>query len=300
MGVDYFGPLLVKQGRSHVKRYGCLFTCFSVRAVHIEIDHSLEADSFICAYQRFVSRRGKPKEIFSDNGTNFKGAERELREALERWNQDKINDRLRQDEVQWHFNPPEASHQGGVWERMIRSVRKILRSLLSEQLVNDETLLTLMAEVERILNDRPITAQSDSPEDHEPLTPNKLLLLKGNVCLPLDIIAKNDVYNKRWRAAQCLANAFWKRWIREYLPTLQYRQKWTKPYRNFAAGDLVLMVDDRVPRGKWPKALITEVYPDKHGIVRQVRLKTATNNLRRDVRKLCLLEGHSDENPSAR
>ena len=82
VGVDYFGPLFVKQGRSQVKSYGCLFTCLTMRAVHIEVAHTLEADSFICAYQRFVSRRGKPKKK-SDNGTNFTGAERELREALE-------------------------------------------------------------------------------------------------------------------------------------------------------------------------------------------------------------------------
>jgi len=295
VGVDYFGPLLVKRGRSHEKRYGCLFTCFSIRAVHIEIAHTLESDSFICAYQRFVSRRGRPKEIFSDNGTNFKGAERELREALQRWNQDKISNRLHQDEVQWHFNPPEASHQGGVWERMIRSVRKILRALLLEQVVNDETLLTLMAEVERILNDRPLTVVSDSPDDPEPLTPSKLLLLKDNASVPLDVITKNDVYNKRWRTAQCLANAFWRRWIREYLPTLQLRQKWTVPHRNFKVGDLVLIVDDRVQRGKWPKGLITDVYPDKHGIVRQVHVKTSSASLRRDIRKLCLLEGHTDK-----
>ena len=89
VGVDYFGSLFVKQGRSQVKRYGCLFTCLTMRAVHIEVVHRLEADSFICAYQRFVSRRGKPKEIHSDNGTNFTGAERELREALERLDQTK-------------------------------------------------------------------------------------------------------------------------------------------------------------------------------------------------------------------
>jgi len=82
VGVDYFGPLFVKQGRSQVKRYGFLFTCLTMRAMYTEVAHTLEADSFICAYQRFVSRRGKPKEILSDNGTNFTGAERELREVL--------------------------------------------------------------------------------------------------------------------------------------------------------------------------------------------------------------------------
>ena len=177
VGIDYFGPLFVKQGRSQVKRYGCLFTCLTMRAVHIEVAHTLEADSFICGYQRFVSRQGKPKEIYSDNGTNFTGAERELREALERLDQSKVYSRLRTDDVQWSFNPPEASHQGGVWERIIRSVRKILGALLKEQLVNDETLSTLLCEVEKILNDRPLTPVSDHPDDPETLTPSKLLLL---------------------------------------------------------------------------------------------------------------------------
>ena len=187
VGVDYFGPLFVKQGRSQVKRYGCLFTCLTMRAVHIEVAHTLEADSFICAYQRFVSRRGKPKEMYSDNGTNFTGAERELREALERLDQTQIYNGLRLEDVQWSFNPPEASYQGGIWERMIRSVRKILGVLLKEQLVNDETLSTLLCEVERILNDRPLTSLSDHPNDPEPLTPNKLLLLRSNSCLPPDV-----------------------------------------------------------------------------------------------------------------
>ncbi|KAL9984439.1 hypothetical protein ACROYT_G006730 [Oculina patagonica] len=177
VGVDYFGPLYVKQGRSEVKRYGYLFTCLTMRAVHIEVAHTLEADSFICAYQRFVCRRGKPRKIYSDNGTNFTGAERELREALGRLDQTKVYNHLRIGDVQWSFNPPEASHQGGIWERMIRSVRKILAALVKEQLMKDEALSTLLCEVEKILNDRPLTPLSDHPDDSEPLTPNKLLLI---------------------------------------------------------------------------------------------------------------------------
>ena len=189
--VDYFGPLFVKQGRSEVKRYGCLFTCLNMTAVHIEVAHTLEADSFIWVYQRFVSRRGMPKEIYSDNGTNFTGAE------LEWLDQAKVYNRLRMDNVQWLFNPPEANHQGGIWERMIRSIRKILGTLLKEQLVKDETLSTLLCEVEKILNDRPLTPISDHPDDPEPLTPNKLLLLKSNSFLPPDVFRSHDKYSKR-------------------------------------------------------------------------------------------------------
>ena len=112
-----------------MKCYGCLFACLTMKAVHIEVAHTLQADSFICEYQHFVSSRGKPKEIYSDNGTNFSGAKQQLREALKQLDQTKIYNSLRSNDVQWSFNPPEASHQGGVWECMICSKQKILGAL---------------------------------------------------------------------------------------------------------------------------------------------------------------------------
>ena len=130
VGVDFFGPILVKIGRSEVKRYGCLFTCLTVRAVHIEVAHSLDFDSFINALQRFTCRRGQVLEIRSDNGTNFVGGERELREAAQLWNSSKIQEHLRQKEIIWLFNPPTASHVGGAWE--IRTIRKILSTLVKQ------------------------------------------------------------------------------------------------------------------------------------------------------------------------
>ncbi|KAK3704535.1 hypothetical protein QZH41_006329 [Actinostola sp. cb2023] len=121
VGVDFFGPLQVKRGRTIVKRYGCLFACLVMRAVHIEIAHTLETSSFIDALHRFINRRGKPLLMRSDNGTNFKGGERELRESIQEWNQQAIHEFLRQREIRWIFNPPAANNMGGAWERMIRS-----------------------------------------------------------------------------------------------------------------------------------------------------------------------------------
>ena len=290
-GVDYFGPLYVKQGRSTAKRYGCLFTCMTTRAVHIEIAYSLDTDSFLEALQRFVSRRGKPEKILSDNGTNFRGGEKELRQEIEKWNKTKINNVLLQQEIQWSFNPPGASHMGGIWERMIRTTRKILKILANEQLVNDETLLTLMAEAEKIINDRPLTPPSSDPMDLEPLTPSKLLLLKPNLCLPPGVFDKRDQYVRRWyKQAQYLADIFWNRWLREYLPTLQARQKWTTHKRNLKAGDLVLIVDEKVPRGMWPLGQVIKTIADKDGDVRSAEVKTAEGYKYRPVTKLCFLE----------
>ena len=150
------------------KRYGVLFTCLAVRAVHIEVAHSLDTSSFINALRRFIARRGSPRVIRSDNDTNLTSGERELREAIGGWNKSKIGEFLLQKEVRWVFNPPAASHMGGIWERMIRSVRKVLNALLKNQSPNDEGLSTLMCEVEAILNSRPLTKVSDDPNDLKP------------------------------------------------------------------------------------------------------------------------------------
>ncbi|XP_032226972.1 uncharacterized protein LOC116610277 [Nematostella vectensis] len=195
VGIDYFGPIQVKVKRSYVRRYGCVFSCLTMRAVHIE----LTTDSFLQAFSRFVSRRGPPREVFSDNGTNFKGAEEDVREALKTWNQDRIRDTLRENKIEWHFNPPKASHTGRLWERMIGSIRRILRVLLANQTVDDEILSTMMAETENILNDRPLTRITADPNDLEPLTPNKLLLVYRNPCIaPGDFSVLADRFTKRW------------------------------------------------------------------------------------------------------
>ena len=175
-GMDFFGPFEIKRGRVTVKRYGVIFTCLNSRAVHLEVAHSLETNSCIDAIRRFICRRGTVQKIVSDNGTNLVGANKEMSAEIRCWNQSAIVNALHQKGIQWEFNPPSASHFGGVWERLIRSVRKILYSLLRDQPghLNEESLTTLFCEVEAILNNRPITKLSDDPHDLDALTPNHL------------------------------------------------------------------------------------------------------------------------------
>ena len=182
-GVDFFEPFHVKQGRSLVKRYGVLFICLVTRAVHIEMAVSLDTDAFVNALRRFIARRGQVKSMRSDNGTNFVGAERELREAIRGWNQSKISSFLLQRSIDWTFNTPAASHHGGSWERLIRSIRRILAGLLKEQTLTNDGLRTLLSEVESILNSRPLTRSLSDPNDLSCLTPNHLLLLKDQLSL---------------------------------------------------------------------------------------------------------------------
>ncbi len=148
-------------------------------AIHIEKLDSLEAGSFVNA------TRGVPEKIRSGNGTNFVAGERELREAMQSWKDDsKVKAYLLQKEIKWEFNPPAASHMGGIWKRRMRTVRKVLNVILRKQTLDDERLSTLFCEVESIVNERPLTVLSDDQSDESPLTQNHLLLLRGGPKLP--------------------------------------------------------------------------------------------------------------------
>lgn len=306
-GADVFGPYLIKEGRKEVKRYGCIFTCMASRAVHIEIINHMCTDSLIQALRRFVARRGQVSSIHTDNGTNFVGAENELKKCLDELDHEKIQEFLLAkgcDWIVWKRNPPSSSHMGGVWERQIRSVRTILTGLMKEHatILNDESLRTFMAEAEAIINSRPLTVESiNDSESPIPISPMQLLTLKSDVVFPPPgNFQRCDLYSrKRWRRVQFLANQFWHRWKVEYLASLQSRQKWGGKSRNFAAGDIVLVKDQEIftKRNGWPMARIEEAFPSDDGLVRKVRLRVAhkqsdkTRSLVRPITKLVLLAG---------
>ena len=206
VGVDFFGPLKVKHLRKQEKRYGCLFTCLVTRGVHLEVTHSLSTDSFIMSLRRFIARRGKPTVIFSDNGTNFVGANREY--GL---NQDKIAGALSKERIQWVFNSPAAPHMGGVWERLVRSCKKALNVVLQNQVLTDEVLLTAITEVGSLVNSRPLTEVSSDADDLEALAPNHFLIGRATPNLPPGIFADKEISSqKRWRQAQVITTHIWK------------------------------------------------------------------------------------------
>ena len=281
--VDYFGPWIVKDKRKELKRYGVLFTCMASRAIHLEVAHSLETDSFIQALRRFICRRGPIRQMRSDQGTNFVGAKKVLKEALSELDQDKIGKELLQDNCDWFsfkMNVPSASHMGGVWERQIRSVRNVLSVLLDDNgtQLDDESLSTFMCEAEAILNSRPLTVDGlRDPDSLAPLTPNHLLTMKSKIVLPPPgKFQEADKYSRRrWRRVQHLANEFWCRWKKEFLQSLQLRQKWLKPQRDLRNDDIVLIKDDCLARNHWQLARVTKANRDEDGHVRTVQLLLA-------------------------
>ena len=171
-GFDYFGPFEVKFMRKTMKRWCCLFTCLTTRAVHIEIVPSFEAETCLTAISQFIARRRKPATILSDNGTNFVGAAKEMRDCINAWNQSDIETSLAQRNIKWKFNTPGAPHFGGIWERLVRSCKKAMIAVLVGRSLTDEVLITTMCLVELTLNARPLTSVGDDPDDLEALTPN--------------------------------------------------------------------------------------------------------------------------------
>lgn len=255
----------------------------------------MDTDSFIQALRRFTSRRGTIRELRSDRGTNFVGAERELKKAVEEMDDNKITAELLKEGIDWIQNPAAASNFGGVWERQIRSVRNVMNAIIKQhgQRLDDESLRTFMCEVESIVNGRPLTVETlNDPLSPLPLTPNALLTGKTKLVMPPPgKFQKEDVYcRRRWRRVQHISNEFWTRWKKEYLQNLQTRPKWTRLRRNFKVGDVVLMMDVNSARNQWPMARVTSVNSDDQGLVRSVTIKTSSGStLDRPVNKLVLL-----------
>lgn len=299
-GMDVFGPYYIKEGRKNMKRWGIIFTCLASRAIHLETLNTMTTDSFINALRRFVSRRGKVRELRCDQGTNFVGANNEFAAAFKDLDRESIKHFLLSEDcdlVDFNFNVPQASHMGGVWERQIRTTKSVLSSLLKNHgtQLDDETLRTLLTEAESIVNSRPLTVESLSdPLAPEPLTPNHLLTLKSQIVLPPPgKFDPPDLYTrKRWRRVQYLANQFWLRWQKEYCALLQTRQKWNKPRRNLKEGDVVL-VQEETPRNQWPLAMVTKSFPSKDNLVRKVEITLYKDGQRktfnRPVHNLILL-----------
>ncbi|KAL0833082.1 hypothetical protein ABMA28_001192 [Loxostege sticticalis] len=245
-GLDYFGPMTVTVGRRHEKRWGALFTCLTTRAVHIEIVSSLSTDSAIMALRRMGARRGWPQVMYSDNATNFRGADKELREAVTEW-EPSLRDYALTQRIEWLYISPGAPHQGGAWERMIRSVKSALRVTLNEKAPRDEVLHTLLVEVEHTMNARPLTHVPVSADDPEALTPNHFLV-GGSHGLPITGPCETAT-KKTWRVAQALADEYWRRWLKEYLPELIPRRG-ARDVNEAAIkpGDLVIVADHTLPR----------------------------------------------------
>lgn len=294
-GLDFFGPVMVTVGRRQEKRYGALFTCLTVRAVHVELVSRMDTDSCIFAVRNFMCRRGPPKEIWSDNGSNLHGAENELKTALqnvdcqllERKGQLVVpGDRV----TRWKFITPRAPHMGGAWERHVQSIKKCLYACLKERAPREDLLRNLLIEAENVVNSRPLTYQPMDPDLNEALTPNHLLRMSGKILVSPTVGQKEEYGRKTWRFSQQLANEFWKRFVLEYIPELTRRTKWYEDQKPIQLGDVVIIVDEQAPRNHWEKGIVDQLHVGVDGKVRSATVRTAKTLRKRPVAKLAILD----------
>ncbi|XP_037931719.1 uncharacterized protein LOC119666509 [Teleopsis dalmanni] len=215
--------------RKALKRWGVIITCLTIRAVHIEIAHSLSTDSCLMCLRNFIARRGEPITIYSDNATNFHGVENVLRKELKNIDSSVMQHKLAHQGIDWKFNPPAAPHMGGAWERLIRTIKTVLYQISPSQRFTDESLRTALLEVEMIINSRPLTYVSLDSEDEDPITPNHFLLGSANGLKPF-CDAKRIDPKMCLLQSEMFANQFWRRWVREILSTLTRRGKWCMQY----------------------------------------------------------------------
>ena len=237
-----------------------------------------------------MSRRGVPLEIYSDNGTNFKGVSRLIAEEIKSQDKVEIQDKFATKRIKWNFNPPAAPHFGGSWERLVRSVKVTMAAIMPNHNMSEEVLKNLLTEVEFIINTRPLTYMP-TDEHEEALTPNHFLLgsLSGEKPKKLYVNCPQTNRNN-WRTSQALADLFWKRWIKEYLPTLVKRIKWFEPTKAIEIGDIVLIVDEQAKRNEWLKGRVVDVKANRSGHVRQTKVLTTKGTYTRPTVKLAVLD----------
>ncbi|KAL0151615.1 hypothetical protein M9458_051478 [Cirrhinus mrigala] len=292
-GVDCFGPFTVKVGRRSEKRWGVIFKCLTTRCIHLDLLASLDADAFLLALRRFIARRGTPSEIVSDQGTNFRGAETELKQAFKEM-EPELQNQLADQQITFKMNPPAAPHFGGTWEREIKSVKSALQVVAGNQPLPEDVLHTVLVEIEGILNSKPLGYVSSDVADVDPVTPNFLLMGRRDASLPQVVYTPEPLSKRRWRHAQTVVDHFWAYFTRHYLPNLQSRLKWQRETQDLTEDAVVMVVDPQLPRAHWPIGTIESLVPSEDGHIRSAKVRIKDRLYLRPVAKLVQLPALPD------
>ena len=238
------------------------------------------------AIERFAARRGTPSVLWSDNGTNFVASDKELLQNVRNWNQQVLTETLVKNGIQWKFNPPCAPHHGGVWERLVRSFKHVFYAVIGNRRLTDEILATTFRLVEKSLNARPLVPASADATDLDAITPNHFLHGTSSSVLPSHQQADID-HRKRYARAQAYSDRILNRWLRENVPTLNRRSKWSShPNRDLKTGDFVWIVEPTSPRGHCPLARVVKLNFGTDAVARSAEVRTASGNLVGSVIKL--------------
>lgn len=292
-GVDYAGPVTLRSALGRLpkltKAWIAVFVCLITRAIHLELVTEASTAAFIAALRRMIGRRGEVKDVISDNGTNFVGANNYLTAI---YNQ--LNHESREIEaecsIKWKFTTPGAPHQGGIYEAAVKSVKYHLTRIIGETTLTYEEYSTVLCQVEAMVNSRPLSPLNDDATSLNALTPGHFLIGEALVRIPDEGDFRETPINRlsRWNHLQKMTQHFWERWHTEYLNGMINRSKWPFQKRNFKIGDLVVIREDNLPPTKWKLARIQEVLPGPDNLVRSVVVRTNVGVFKRPITKLGL------------
>lgn len=294
-GLDFAGPFSTKtsilRNAPFHKSYVCVFVCFSTKALHLELCSDLTSGSFLAAFTRFVSRRGLPNRVMSDNGTNFVGAENSLRKEYEEFLKIASNDiatKYSSHGFKWSFIPPNAPHMGGLWEAGVKSFKMHFKKVAQNQKFTFEEFTTLLTRIESVLNSRPLSPMTDDPHELLALTPGHFIRGTPLIAIP-EVSEESMSLRNRWEKLKYIQHQFAQRWKDEYLKELQRRYKWQHQEENVKVGQLVVIKDDLLPPNEWRLGRIVQIYPGNDGLVRVADIKTQNGIVTRAIVKLCIL-----------
>lgn len=294
VATDFAGYFNVHEGTRPrariIKVYICIFTCLSVRLTHLEVCESLSTESFMAAVSRFVARRGLCAKLYSDNGTNYRGADRQLNEIKEFLlkNGTEIEQRLALQQISCEFICPGAPWKNGVSESVVKLTKKHLYRVTNGKTLTFFEFNNLVIRIESVLNSRPLIPLSIHPQDGI-LTPSCFVTGDSLLAVPEADIAniKLNVLT-RWQIVTASLQSFWKQWRNNYLQLLIKRSKWTKSTGpEIKPNSVVIIKSEDTPPLIWPLGIITEILPHSDGTIRIAKVRLANRHiLLRPVNKL--------------
>lgn len=266
------------------------------RAIHLEAVSDMTSEAFIKAFTRFTARRGRCTDLYSDNGTTFKGADHELQLMLKQFSSQQHTNGIAQSLLSrgtnWHFIPPAAPHFGGLWEAGVKSVKQHLKRVMGSSMLTFDDFQTLLCQIEGCLNSRPLCPVSDDPSDFTFLTPAMLATgIDTHSVTEPNVTDININRLSRFQQIQRQKQEFWKVWKNEYLVRLQQRSKWQTPNPNIKLNQLVLIIDDNSAPSNWKMGRVASIHPGSDGLVRVVTINFGPNIAPRKlpVTKICAL-----------
>ena len=243
------------------------------RAVHLDLSTDYSTNEFLTALQRFMSLRGYPSNLRSDTGSQLVAANKELKAVIKGIDKNRLKEFGAENGFDWDFSSSDAQWQNGCSEASLKSVKKMIKNATGSKILMFSELTTVFYKAANLVNKRPIGRQPKDPDDSSYLSPNHLLLGRATLRIPSGAFREMGNLNKRHEFIQKIVDAFWKRWRRDYFPSLLIRQKWHVEKHNIKVGDAVIIQDSNLVRGGWRLGRVSNVFPDDDRRVRNVEIE---------------------------